>query len=139
MVSILLSSLLFSSQLCGTLCYPMDCSSQASLSFTISWILPRLVSIVLVMPSSHHILRHYGLQIILEQLLCADYFLAIPFCQILFYHKCMNESRKAKRFYRLTGPIIFMMRELFLLYPRKITGIIIGHLVPVQHVTCSCF
>ena len=36
-----------------TLCDPMDCS-QASLSFTISWVLLKLMSIELVMPSNIH-------------------------------------------------------------------------------------
>ena len=38
-------------QSCPTLCDPVDCSSQASLSFTISWSLFKLMSIELVMPS----------------------------------------------------------------------------------------
>ena len=37
---------------------PMDCSTQASLSFTISWSWLKLMSIELVMPSSHLILCH---------------------------------------------------------------------------------
>ena len=41
--------------LCTTLCHPMDCSTQASLSFTISWSLLKLTSIESVMPSNHHI------------------------------------------------------------------------------------
>ena len=40
-------------KLCPTLCDPMDCSSQASLSFTISQSLLKLMSIELVMPSNH--------------------------------------------------------------------------------------
>ena len=36
----------------------MDCSSQASLSFTISWSLLRFMSIELVMPSNHLLLCH---------------------------------------------------------------------------------
>ena len=71
-----------------------------------------------------------GLQIILEHWWYADYSLAIPFCQTLFYHKCRHGSHKAEGFYRSTGPIIFMMRVLFLLHPRKITDIKIGHLAP---------
>ena len=43
-------------QSCLTLCDPMDCSIQASLSFTISWSLLKLMSIVSVMPSNHLIL-----------------------------------------------------------------------------------
>ena len=38
------------------LCSPMDCSSQAPLSFTISWSLLKLMSIESVMPSNHLIL-----------------------------------------------------------------------------------
>ena len=38
-------------QLYPTLCNAMDCSSQASLSLTISWSLPKVISIALVMPS----------------------------------------------------------------------------------------
>ena len=44
------------SELCPTLCDPMDCSSQASLSLTNSWSLLKLMSIKLVMPSNHLIL-----------------------------------------------------------------------------------
>ena len=39
-------------QLCPTLCHPMDCS-LASLSFTVSWSLLKLLSTAWVMPSSH--------------------------------------------------------------------------------------
>ena len=39
-------------QLCLTLCNPMVCSSQASLSITNSWSLLKLLSIELVMPSN---------------------------------------------------------------------------------------
>ena len=43
-------------QSCLTLCSPMDyIAHQASLSFTISWNLPKLMSIELVMPSNHFI------------------------------------------------------------------------------------
>ena len=42
---------------CPTGCGPMDCS-QASLSFSVFWGLLRLMSIQLVMPSSHLILFH---------------------------------------------------------------------------------
>ena len=42
--------------LCWTLCYPMDCSMLGSLSFTVSWSLPKLMSIGSVMPSNHLIL-----------------------------------------------------------------------------------
>ena len=42
-------------QSCLILC---DCSTQASLSFTISWSLLKFTCIELVMPSSHHILCH---------------------------------------------------------------------------------
>ena len=43
---------------CLTLCHPMDCSSQAPLSFTISWSLLRFMSIELVMLSNHLIPCH---------------------------------------------------------------------------------
>ena len=43
-------------QSCPTLCDPMNCSNQASLSITNSRSLLRLMSIVSVMPSSHLIL-----------------------------------------------------------------------------------
>ena len=43
-------------QSCLTLCNPMDCARQASLSLTISPSLPRFMSIASVMPSSHLIL-----------------------------------------------------------------------------------
>ena len=43
-------------QSCLTLCDPMDCSTQASLSITNSWSLLQLMSIEAVMPSSHLIL-----------------------------------------------------------------------------------
>ena len=45
-------------QLCLTLCDPMDCSTQASLSITNSWSLLKLLSIESVMPSNHLILYH---------------------------------------------------------------------------------
>ena len=43
-------------KLCPTLCDPMDCSLLASLSFTISWSLLRLMSFELVILSNHLIL-----------------------------------------------------------------------------------
>ena len=43
-------------QLCPTLCNPTDCSTLASLSFTISQSLLKLMSIELVMPFNHLIL-----------------------------------------------------------------------------------
>ena len=43
-------------QSCPTLCDPMNRSTQASLSFTISWSLPKLMSIKSVMPYNHLIL-----------------------------------------------------------------------------------
>ena len=43
-------------QFCLTLCDPMDCSTQASLFFSISWSLLNLMSIESVMPSKHLIL-----------------------------------------------------------------------------------
>ena len=43
-------------QLCQTPCNPMDCSMQASLSFTISQSLLKLMSIELVVPSNHLLL-----------------------------------------------------------------------------------
>ena len=46
----------FSAQSCPTLCDPMDCSTQASLSITNSRSLPKIMSIELVMPSNHLIL-----------------------------------------------------------------------------------
>ena len=52
------ATVLFNSvaQLCLTLCDPMDCNMQASLSFTNPWSLRKLMSIELVMPSNHLIL-----------------------------------------------------------------------------------
>ena len=38
---------------CPTLCNPMDCRTQASLSLTISQSLPKFMSIASVMPSNH--------------------------------------------------------------------------------------
>ena len=46
------------SQLCPTLCNPMHCSSQASLSITNSQSLLKLMSIKPMMPSNHLILCH---------------------------------------------------------------------------------
>ena len=43
---------------CPTLCDPMDCHTPAFLYFTISWSLLKLLSIELMMPSSHLILCH---------------------------------------------------------------------------------
>ena len=45
-------------QSCLTLCDPMDCSTQASLSFTNPQSLVKLMSIKSVMPSNHLILCH---------------------------------------------------------------------------------
>ena len=50
------SLLCSAAQSCLPLCDPMDCSSQASLSFIISWSLLKLMSIKSVMPSNHLIL-----------------------------------------------------------------------------------
>ena len=50
--------LLFSRKSCPNLCDPMTAAHQASLSFTISWSLCKLMSIELVMPSNHFILCH---------------------------------------------------------------------------------
>ena len=44
---------------CPTLCDPMNCSTQASVSFTISHSLLKLMSIESVMPSNHLILCHH--------------------------------------------------------------------------------
>ena len=46
----------FSAQSCLTLCDPMECPRQASLSITSSQNLPKLMSIESVMPSNHLIL-----------------------------------------------------------------------------------
>ena len=43
-------------QSCPTLCDPMDYSTQACLSFTVSWSLLKLMSTVSVMPFNHRIL-----------------------------------------------------------------------------------
>ena len=43
-------------QSCPTLCDPINCSNQASLSITNSWNLPKLMSIESVMPSNYLIL-----------------------------------------------------------------------------------
>ena len=48
--------LLLFSQFSPTLCDPLDCSTQASLSFTISWSLLKLMSIKSVMLFNHLIL-----------------------------------------------------------------------------------
>ena len=45
-------------QSCPTLCDPMDCSMQASLAFTVSQSLFKLMSIELMMPSNHLIHCH---------------------------------------------------------------------------------
>ena len=44
------------SQLCPTLCDPMECSTPGFLIFTVSWSLLKLMTIELVMPSNHLIL-----------------------------------------------------------------------------------
>ena len=46
------------SQLCPTLCNPMDCSTPGFLVITNSWSLLKLMSIKSVMPSNHLILCH---------------------------------------------------------------------------------
>ena len=43
---------------CPTVCDPMDCSTQASLSITNSWSMHKRISIKLVMPSNHLIFCH---------------------------------------------------------------------------------
>ena len=48
----------FSRQSCLTVCDPVGCSSQASLSITSSQSLPKLISIESVMPSNNLILCH---------------------------------------------------------------------------------
>ena len=45
-------------RLCLTLCDPMNCRMPCFLSFTISWSLPKLMSIESLMPSNHFILCH---------------------------------------------------------------------------------
>ena len=45
-------------QSCPTLCNPMDCSTQASLTITNSWSLLKLMSVKSMMPSNHLILCH---------------------------------------------------------------------------------
>ena len=45
-------------QSCPTLCDPMDCSTQASLTITNSWSLLKLMSVKSMMPSNHLILCH---------------------------------------------------------------------------------
>ena len=54
------SSVQFSSvtQLCPTLCHPMNCSMPGFLTITNSWGVFKLMSIELVMPSNHLILFH---------------------------------------------------------------------------------
>ena len=46
------------------LCDPMDCTTQASLSLTVSWSLPKFMSIVLVMPSQRIQPESRGLTVI---------------------------------------------------------------------------
>ena len=46
------------SKSCPTLSNPMDCSTPGSVSLTISWSLPKFMSIESVMPSNHFILCH---------------------------------------------------------------------------------
>ena len=55
MVSVQFSSVV---QSCLTLCDPMDCSTQASLSITNSWSLPKLMFTESVMSPNHLILCH---------------------------------------------------------------------------------
>ena len=45
-------------KLCLTFCNPMDCSMPGFLSLTISWSLPKFMSIKSMMPSNHLILCH---------------------------------------------------------------------------------
>ena len=52
---------------CSILCEPMDCSIQASLSFTISCSLLQLMSIELAIQSSHHLSLPSPLALILSQ------------------------------------------------------------------------
>ena len=50
LISVQLSSV---TQMCLTLCKPMEGAHQASLTITNSWSLPKLMSILSVMPSNH--------------------------------------------------------------------------------------
>ena len=54
----IISSVQSSRSVTPTLCDPVDCSTQASLSITNSQSLPKLMSIESVMPSNHLILCH---------------------------------------------------------------------------------
>ena len=64
-------------QLCPTLCNPMDCSMPGSLSFTSSWSLLKLMSIESVMPSNHLILCHHHLVLCCPLLLLPPIFPSI--------------------------------------------------------------
>ena len=72
-------------QSCPTLCDPMDCSTPGFLSFTISWILLKLMSIESVMSSNHIILCH-------PLLLLSSIFPSIR----VFFHKSAYRSRCPK-------------------------------------------
>ena len=65
-------------QSCLTLCNPMDCSRQVSLSFTISWSLLKLMSIKSVMPSNHLVL-YYLLLLLLSMFPALGSFLMSQF------------------------------------------------------------
>ena len=73
--------------------------------------------------SRYHYYYHYryGLQIILEHLLCADYSAGYSFLPNSLLSQMHDETHKAKGSYRLIGPIIFMMNDLSLLHSRNIT------------------
>ena len=60
--SVQFSSVQLSCSVALTLCDPMDCACQASLSITNSQSLPKLMSIESVMPSNHLIFCHPLLQ-----------------------------------------------------------------------------
>ena len=72
-------------QSCPTLCDPMDCSTPGFLSFTISWILLKLMSIESMMSSNHIILCH-------PLLLLSSIFPSIK----VFFHKSARHSRCPK-------------------------------------------
>ena len=75
-------------KLCPTLCNPMDYSTPASLSFTVSWNLFKLMSIESVMLFNHLILRH-------PFLLCLQSFLALGSFPMSFLFTSSGQSTGA--------------------------------------------
>ena len=87
-------------QLSPTVCNPMDCTSQASLSITNSWSLLKLKSIESVMPSNHLILC-YPLLFLFSSI----------FYTIILFSNMMLQLSSGTMFYISMGVHAFSVEE----------------------------